>query len=101
MSSQDDIFASQQNEKTAFPGTPRVSSTCPASFKMWKWVVLFVRDETVKSPFVVHPVSHFEGEIKDSWVKSLLSTSARKKPIQLSALQNRTVSLFGKIESSK
>ena len=105
MASQLDMFASQQQHgvEEDNPGNeaPRLSSTCPPRLNMWKWVVLFDRDETVSSPFLVHSVCRFGNEIKDSWTKSILSSSSRKKTIQLSALDNKTVSLFAKIESSK
>lgn len=105
MASQLDMFASQQDiggdEDNAATNPPRVSSTCPPRLIMWKWVVLFDRDETVTCPFMVHPVSRLGNEIKESWLKSILSPSARQKSIQVSALDNKTVSLFGKIESSK
>ena len=105
MASQIDMFTSQPIEREENPmslsGTPRVASTCPPKLNMWKWVVLFDRDESVPNPFLVHLVSLFGGEIKDSWLKSILSNQSRKKSITLSALDNKKVFLFGKIESSK
>ena len=103
MDSQIDMFASQPitTADCEINDIPRVASTCPPKLNMWKWVVLFDRDESARCPFEIHPISRFGSEIKDSWMKSILSTAAREKSISLSALENKTVSLFGKIEASK
>ena len=101
MASQIDMFASQQNNENKINGTPRVSSTCPPKLNFWKWVILFEKDENAKFPFLIYPVAKFGGEIKDSWLKSILSNTSRDKTITLSALENKKVSLFGKIEASK
>lgn len=103
MASQVDMFASQDNvvEENLVTNTPRVASTCPAKLNFWKWVVIFDWDDSVKCPFSIYSTTKLGGEIKDSWLKSVLSTTSRKKPLNLSALENKTVSLFGKVDSSK
>lgn len=99
--SQVDMFLSQPEVDNPVPSTPRVVSTCPPRLNMWKWLILFDHDESVRCPFMICPASRFGAEIKDSWTKSVLSSPSRKKPLKLSALENKSVSLFGKIESSK
>lgn len=104
MSSQIDFFASQPEERTSneVPEVPTVASTCPPrTLNLFKWIILFDHDENEQFPFNVFQASQFGSEIKDSWVKSTLGDSSRMKCLKLSALENKTVSLFAKIDSGK
>lgn len=103
MSSQIDMFASQspiKKGKMVRAGV-KLPPTCPARLCFFKWLLCFDWDEEEEKPFQVYPVSKFGNEIKESWIQGVLSPASRRKKIRLEILENQTISLFGKIESSK
>lgn len=101
--SQIDIFSSQPLDPPEVTDLPRkIPSTFPSrNLNFFKWISLFEWDENVQRPFTIFPVSRFGKEIKESWLTSALSSKAREKKLQLCTLENKSVSLFAKLESSK
>ena len=95
--SQIDMFASQP-ELSEKPKEPvPVSSSCPPK-NYSKWLLLFEWDEEKQAPFQVFSTTHFGSDIKEIWIKSILSAKAREKKLQL---DGKTMSLFGKFDPSK
>lgn len=97
--SQIDMFASQPElgrEEVSKKG-PEVSSSCPPR-NFSKWLLFFEWDEEKQTPFEIFQTTHFGSEIKDSWVKSTLSSKAREKKL---TLNGKKMSLFGKFDPSK
>ena len=85
MNSQEDMFGTQDT---------------PKSKLHYDFVVLCDRDPEVMSPFALYPRSMFStSEILDRWLDSILDHSSRLKPLHtLHGLQDKNLSLFGKIE---
>ena len=102
MSSQIDMFATQSPPKKKGNGGGRVNvpSTFPARLCVFKWVCLFDWFEGEEKPFKIYLVSKLGSEVKDAWLNSTVSVTSRQKKLTVSALNNKRVSLFGKIESS-
>ena len=84
MSSQEDMFATQEQE--------------PKKLVKYDFVVLCDQDDNVQHPFASFPRTMFSSaEILDKWMESILDHSSRLKP--LTTLQRMSkFSLFGKIE---
>ena len=100
MCSQIDMFATQPDpvDKETVQEDKVISSSCPAKLNsMFKWVCLFEWDENLSDPFKIFSASRFK-EIKDAWIKSILSTNSRQKKI---VVEGKTMSLFGKCDAGK
>ena len=85
MDSQEDIFATQDSKKS------KVN---------YAYLVLCDKSEDVMNPFACYPRSMFsQKEILDRWLDSILDHSSRLKSLHtLETIQDKSLSLFGKIE---
>ena len=88
MSSQEDIFATQETKKRKV---------------QYEFVVLCDQDEDVPEPFSMYPTSMFSPrEINRKWLDSILDDSSRLKRLStLDQIQDKNLCLFGKIESGE
>ena len=87
MSSQEDLFATQETKKKV----------------KYDFVVLCDKDENSQNPFSLFPTSMFsEKEIHVRWLESRLDDSSRLRSLQnLRGIQDRNLSLFGKFDEGK
>lgn len=86
MSSQEDMFATQEPKKSKLK---------------YDFLVLCDKDGQVNNPFALYPRTMFANqEINDRWLHSILDHSSRLKSLNtLEGLPEKNLSLFGKIES--
>ena len=86
MSSQEDLFATQEPKKTKVK---------------YEYIVLCDKDDP--NPFSLYPTSMFSGqEINVKWLESILDDSSRLKNIQtLEMMSEKHLSLFGKIDEGE
>lgn len=85
MSSQDDLFATQESKKK----------------NKYDFVVLCDKDENEPNPFSLYPTDMFtENEIKARWLESRLDDSSRLKSLSnLQGIPEKNLSLFGKVDA--
>ena len=85
MSSQEDLFATQEPRKKGVK---------------YEFVVLCDKDDNVPNPFSLYPITMFsENEIQARWLESKLDDSSRIKSLQtLEGIPDKNLSLFGKID---
>lgn len=70
----------------------------PVGTITYRWVIIF--NWNGDCPFKAYERAMFK-EIKEEWIKGQLKPKSRAKKLMLSSLPAQTVSLFGKIETSK
>ena len=82
MSSQEDLFATQETKKNS----------------KYEFLVLCDKDESSQNPFSLFPTNMFsEREIPVRWLESKLDDSSRLRSLQtLTGIQDKNLSLFGK-----
>lgn len=91
------MFASQPESEATNVANKNVSSSCPAKI-ISKWIMVFEWDEDVEKPFQTLLSSNYKTEIKEAWLTSTLSSKSRTKKL---VLDGKSMSLFGKMNSSK
>ena len=90
------MFASQPDPPKSTERV-KISSSCPPK-TISKWLMFFEWDESIEKPFQTFCSSDFGTDIKKAWITSNLSFKSRNKRI---LLNGKTLSLFGKLNSSK
>ena len=84
MSSQEDMFATQEPKKKT----------------KYDFLVLCDKDENTTNPFSLYPTNMFsQKEINEKWLESILDDSSRLKSLHsLQGIPEKKLSLFGKID---
>ena len=100
MSSQEDLFATQEPKKAICSQEDPFATQQPKKKVKYNYVVLCDKDEMQLNPFSLFPTNMFsEKEISVRWLESILDDSSRLKSLQgLKGIGDKNLSLFGKVD---